>query len=374
MCASNGRAAARRCTTVSVLCAILFTACGLCLVATPHENAAEDVHRKGSSSSSSRGEYDGERRQDRTLHPFCGVEFAESYTVAIATTVPLERLPPMTQIGQLYVDSAADAVRVDQVYRGKRISFLVDNRRLRSFVFDAPSGTGAVQTEDGKDDADEDLRQRCHVFHLPHKVAPFCVPRRYIASSRESVVRGVPVTRLSGMERYDHTPLVEQSFYILNATDADAAAPMAIPWRIELSARSDLELSEIAGAPYDPPNWRFFGHPMLDELILSTGKGSHLQLWKAAYDLLTVDFYNYHPTKLNPDVFKVPPQCTAVLRKGTGTRSGAEEASASARHRPASWVVGEPPLELATMELFLLPWHVLQNASLGWNAAKKVDR
>ncbi|CBZ38055.1 hypothetical protein, conserved [Leishmania donovani] len=373
MYTANCCVAARRCSVVLVLCAVLFAACGLSLVAEPPKHTAEDMDSRGSSSS--RSECDGYRRQDHPLHPFCGVEFAESYTVAIATTMPLENLPPMTQIGQLYVDRVADAARVDQVYRGQRTSFLLDNRHLRGFFFfDTPSGAAAAQARNGKDGDDEGPRQRCHVFYLTHKVAPFCVPRRYTASSRESVVRGVPVTRFSGTERYDHTPLVEQSFYVLNATDAGAAVPRAIPWRLELSARSDLELSKITEASYEPPNWRFFGHPMFDELVLSTGQESHLQLWKAAYDLLTVDFYNYYPTKLRPDVFAVPPQCTAVLRKGTSTGSGAaEEASALARDRTASSALTEPLLELATIELFLLPWHVLQNASVGWHAAKKVD-
>lgn len=190
----------------------------------------------------------------------------------------LENIPPMTQIGQLYVDKAADAVRVDQVHHGQRTSFLLDNRHLRGFFFfDTPSGGDAAQAGDGKGGNDEGPRQRCHVFYLPHKVAPFCVPRRYTASPRESVVRGVPVTRFSGMERYDQTPLVEQSFYVRNPADADAAVSMAIPWRLELSARSDLEPSKITEASYEPPNWRFFSHPMFDELVLSTGHESHLQ-------------------------------------------------------------------------------------------------
>ncbi|CAG9582501.1 conserved hypothetical protein [Leishmania major strain Friedlin] len=134
----------------------------------------------------------------------------------------------MTHIGQLYVDRAADAARVDQVYRGQRTSLLLGNHHLRGFFFfDASSGAAAVQAGDGKDNDDEGPRQRCHVFYLSHKVAPFCVPRRYTASSRESVVHGVLVARFSGMERYDHTPLVEQSFYVLNSTDADADA--AVP-------------------------------------------------------------------------------------------------------------------------------------------------
>ncbi|KAG5492018.1 hypothetical protein GH5_00921 [Leishmania sp. Ghana 2012 LV757] len=373
MCARNLRAAARQWSFVMVLGTIFVAAYGLCLVADSRENAADDMAGRGSVTSES--EHGDHRYQGIPLHPFCGVEFSESYTVAIATTMPLEGCSPMTQVGQLYVDKAAGAARVDHVFRGQRTSFLVDNRHLRGFFFfDTPSGDDAERSRSGSDGNNEGPSQRCHVFYLPRKVMPFCVPRRYTASSRESVVRGVPVTRFSGMERYDHTPLVEQSFYVLNATDAVGATPIAIPWRLELRARSDLEPSTISGAPYKPPNWRLFGHPMFDELVLSPAQESRLQTWVPAYNLLTVDFYNYYPSTLKPDVFAVPPQCTAVLHKGTSTGGGApEEASASKRNETASSTVTEPLLELATIQLFLIQWHALQNTSAGWHVAKKGD-
>lgn len=43
MCAINCRVAAHRCSAVLVLCAILITVCGLCLVAEPPKHAAEDM-------------------------------------------------------------------------------------------------------------------------------------------------------------------------------------------------------------------------------------------------------------------------------------------------------------------------------------------
>ncbi|AIO01762.1 hypothetical protein LPMP_341350 [Leishmania panamensis] len=277
----------------------------------------------------------------------------------------------MTQIGQLYVDRAAGAVRLDQVYRAQRTTFLVDNRHLRGFFFfDTASGDGAPQDGNGNG-SDKGPSQRCHVFYLPHKVAPFCVPQRYTASSRKSMVRGVPVIRFSGMERYDHTPLLEQHFYVLNATYAASGAPMTIPWRLELSARSDLELSKITAVPYESPHWRFFGHPMFDELVLSPAQESQVQLWEPVYNLFTVDFYNYYPTTLTLDVFAVPPQCTAVLVKSTSTgNSVAEEASALTRGRTT--LAATEPLELVTAQLFFLQWHVLHNASAGLHVAKKI--
>ncbi|KAG5492561.1 hypothetical protein JKF63_01139 [Porcisia hertigi] len=383
MCAPNGCAAVRKCSTAFLFCIIFLITYGLCLAAGSHQHAAEDLHSKGSDSSESRrDDYGG---HDHPPHPFCGIEFAESYTVSIATTVPLKGSPPITQIGQLYVDKAAGAVRVDQTYRGQRTSFLVDNRHLRAFFFfdaaadDDDDAARAVNSHGGgrcdvnKDSDDRDPSQRCHVFYLPAKVAPFCVPWRYTASSRESVIRGVPVTRFSGVERYDHTPLVEQSLYVLNVTDA--ATPMIIPWRLEMSARADLEREKIFSAPYNGlPNWRLFGHPMFDELILSPAQESQLQFWEPVYDLLTVDFYNYYSTPLKSSVFAVPPHCTAVLRRGTSTSSGdAQSTSASAHDSPTPSTATGRLLELAMIQRFLIQWHVLQNTSVGLHVAKEVE-
>lgn len=326
----------------------------------------------------------GEDGEQAPQSAFCSFEFAPSYTVVMATTLPLPDRAPVTQVGQLYVDRVADAARVDHTYRGQRTSFLIDNHHLRAFLFyneeDAEAG-GVVQ--------------RCHVFYLPHKVAPLCVPRGYVVSrpsaaaaagsatatgrGGDSVVRGVPVTRFTAMDRYANTPLVEQNFYVLNVTDSTvgaAAKPSmtTIPWRLELRARPDLERTSINDVPHDPPNWRLFGHPMFDELALSPAQESQLQHWVPAYDVLTVDFYDFFPTRLSPGLFDVPPQCTAVLRKTASSSTGDGAGGTSARWggrggRDESAAAAEPVLELATIQRFLLQWHTLHNASLGWPSA-----
>ncbi|KAK7196871.1 hypothetical protein NESM_000628300 [Novymonas esmeraldas] len=329
----GGAAVVRTCAAALVLCLALLAMDGHCLTA-----------RRG-----------GGRGAPR--HALCAVEFADSYSVSIATTQPVNGRAPMTQVGQLYVDEAAGGVRIEHVYQGRRTSFLVDNHRLRAFFF--------FTEESGDDDeaVDSAPRQRCHVFHLPRRVAPFCVPRHYIRSPSESVVRGVAVARFTSVGRLERTPLVEQSFYVLTPSSSSSSALSSsavppTPWRLELRARPDLETRTLADLPHTPPNWRFFGHPMFDEVALSPAQETHLQTWEPAYDMLTLDFYDYYPTALAPEVFAVPPQCTAVLQADvrTGAGSGGEDGGDSA--------MAEPLLELANIHRFLVQWHALQNTSL----------
>ncbi|KPI86185.1 hypothetical protein ABL78_4738 [Leptomonas seymouri] len=304
--------------------------------------------------------------------PFCKVEFASSYFASIATTMPIADHPPLAQTGHLYVDRAAGLVRIDQFFRNQRATFLLDNRRLRGFLFfgerDFQRKTAATEAPEGDEDKGDGERRSCHVFYLSRKVAPFCVPQSYTVESLPSMVRGVATTRFTGMEGYPDMPLVEQYLYVVNSSasvNADvnaSAAPPSLsfaPWRLEYRARPDLEPQKIAGAPYTVPNWRFFGHPMFDELVLSSAQETPLQLWQPTVDLLTIDFYDYYPLEHQEDTFAVPPECTAIFK---GTASSGNETQRRG-HDAHTQNQASPQLQLATIQRFLLQWHLLQDVS-----------
>ncbi|KPA86064.1 putative mitochondrial hypothetical protein [Leptomonas pyrrhocoris] len=333
-----------------LLIALLLLCIGCCLASSRQPHADDDAG---------------------ATHPFCKAEFASSYFASIATTMPMADNSPVAQTGHLYVDQAAGAVRIDQFFRNHRTTFLLDNQRLRGFLFFGErdfqrTATTPVDDASRADDGDEgdEVRHHCHVFYLPSRVAPFCVPQSYTVDSRPSLVRGVAASRFTGMEGYPDLPLVEQSLYVINSSasinpDADvcdAPPPVSfIPWRLECRARPDLEPHKIAGAPYTAPNWRLFGHPMFDELVLSAAQETQLQFWQPTVDLLTMDFYDYYPTEHEADTFAVPPQCTAVLRHDTAS---GDDTTGRRAHDAA------PQLQLATLQRFLLQWNLLRNVSV----------
>lgn len=333
---------------------------------------------------------DEEQEQHSAL---CRVEFGNSYFASIATTMPIADHAPLAQTGHLYVDAAAGAMRIDQFFRNHRTTLLLDNRRLRGFLFfgerdfqkTVTTGTGvstSIQGESTKNDEDDGdntdgVRHHCHVFYLPRKVAPFCVPRSYTVDSKPALIRGVATTHFRGIEGFPDMPLVEQSLYVINSStlmsaaggdEADTPSLSFTPWRLEYCARPDLEPHKIAAAPYTLPNWRFFGHPMFDELTLSPTQANHLQLWQPMVDLLTIDFYDVYRTELDAEVFAVPPQCTAVLRHDDATGSKARDHRTSNNNSTGDGDgdahgqgAATPRLQLAMLQRFLLQWHLLQN-------------
>jgi hypothetical protein len=95
-------------------------------------------------------------------------------------------------------------------------------------------------------------------------------------------------------------------------------------------------------------------------------------LWQPAVDLMTVDFYDYYSTEHDDGVFAVPPQCTAVLRRDTaGSSKNNSTADAEFDGGDASELrKGEPRLQLANIQRFLLQWYLLNNMTPATSAGE----
>lgn len=288
-----------------------------------------------------------------SLHPnrSCQIAFARTFYASVGTTVTLPGQPPATQSGRLYINQDADLSRWDQFYRGRQATFIVDSRKLRAYFFEDNPSSDAVDST------------TCSVFFLKRRLLPLCVLSSYQQDTTLHPIRGVPVTRFHGVERYNDLPMVEQSFFVFNRstyTDvlgtAGAGAAGAeenfIPWRIQTEARTDLEYARVAAAPSTLPNWRLFGQPMFDELALPFDWSTGVQPWTSASTILTIDFYDYYPMPLSDALFEVPASC---LHAPSGDSQDAPYT--------ASFDGDASVLELMAAHRYLVEWILLQNAS-----------
>mmetsp|Transcript_26920 Transcript_26920/g.31088 ORF Transcript_26920/g.31088 Transcript_26920/m.31088 type:complete len:328 (-) Transcript_26920:148-1131(-) len=232
-------------------------------------------------------------------------QLPDQFYATTGTTIPFTTMEPVSQSGAMYVDAPKRKMRVDTFWQGDSRSIVVDGDAGRCFVLESRNG-GA-----------------CRVLPMTFSHdTPFfhAIPDTFISDSEKVRVRGVPVTRYSGVEQGEY--LQEVSFYVRNtsipvnvvndshldgSTDTLFHDVMEL-WRIE-TRRSHRR--EITPPPYPDdamPNWRFFGQPLnelvaLDEVHTTALEGIDMDV------PVTVDFFNFVARAPDASVFQMPSHC-----------------------------------------------------------------
>lgn len=224
------------------------------------------------------------------------VTLPQQFYASVGTTIPFTAIEPVAQTGSMYVDAIRRKFRVDTFWMDTSRSIVVDLEQGHCFVLQ---------------------NHQCRMIKIDNNDRSFSfgVPKGFAVHPERYLVRGVPVTKYSGVEAGDY--LMQVDYYMRNMSFVDPrivpeheadpipVAQVPILWRIE-TRRSRRK--EIGAAPIQPPNWRFFGHPM-DELVVPEEPFS-TSLESISADVpVTVDFFNFVPMQPDPNVFTIPSTC-----------------------------------------------------------------
>ncbi|RNF14188.1 uncharacterized protein Tco025E_05939 [Trypanosoma conorhini] len=240
------------------------------------------------------------------------VPFPPSFVVTTGTTIPFLFSTPVAQSGAIYVSNQTRQLRIDNFFLGNQYSFVVDAARRRGFLLEIYAPGSYAASYEGKSSF-------CRTFKMAGGVASFGVPDEFLKHAEPSLVRGVEVARYTGYDRDSTGPLQQVDYYIRNMSfklpgEGKAGVEefvFTIPWRVQ-TQRQQQALKELTGAPATLPNWRYFGGPFFDELVMPEEPfDTHLR--RLMEDtVVTVDFYNFVPIAPDPSVFTVPSDCQEV--------------------------------------------------------------
>lgn len=269
--------------------------------------------------------------------PPSNINFPPQFYVTTGTTIPFIGSDPVAQSGAIYYDEINQRVRVDNFWLGNQRSFVVDLGKERGYVL---------------------TNGQCSVLKLTGGLKRYGVPDGAIRSLDPVAVRGVPVLHYTAVEKEETIQLVD--FFVrpmnlsfvydpedLATEDVEEGDEKEMAERKAAAAASDAKMREDEGAFFVPwqikskrlrqrtiapsgftstnplPNWRFFGEPM-DELISADdaaeefGNGPTIDgkyvprgaVEKLVEDVtVTVDFFNFVPSKPSPSIFAMPTLC-----------------------------------------------------------------
>lgn len=218
------------------------------------------------------------------------LQFPEQFFVSTGTTIPFKEVDPVAQSGNIYFDVPNSRMRIDNYWLGMTRSFIADMSKRKGYVIN-----------DGV----------CNTVALTGRLLRAGIPMSFMRDPELNVVRGVPVRHYAGMQSGDTLQHVDYFVKQLNITalneegGEDVVATVTFPWRV-LSRRTARK--EISPPPADMPNWRFFGEPMMDELVAYDEPSKALERFSADVEV-TVDFYNFVPIAPDPSLFTPPATC-----------------------------------------------------------------
>ncbi|RNF01721.1 hypothetical protein TraAM80_06905 [Trypanosoma rangeli] len=247
------------------------------------------------------------------------VPFPPSFFVTTGTTIPFLFSAPVAQSGAIYVSNRTRQLRIDNFFLGSQYSFIVDGARRRGYLLEnyAPGSYGASREGKGS---------FCRTFKMTGDVASFGVPDEFLKHTEPSLVRGVEVLRYTGYDRDSTGPLQQVDYYVRNMSfklpgerkGSVEEFVFSIPWRVQ-TRRQQQALKELTDAPITVPNWRYFGGPFFDELVMPD-EPYYTHLQRLMEDtVVTVDFYNFVPIAPDPSVFIVPSDCEKTDAEAEGS-------------------------------------------------------
>ncbi|KAH9601762.1 hypothetical protein LSM04_007168 [Trypanosoma melophagium] len=245
------------------------------------------------------------------------VPFPPSFYVTIGTTIPFPSSTPVAQSGSIYVSNRTKQLRIDNFFLGSQYSFIADGIQRRGYVIEnhAPGSFG--EQNEGK-------RSFCRTFKMAGDVSTFGVPDEFVRHAEVNLVRGVEVVGYTGYDRDSTGPLQQVDYYVRNVTfrlpgnvkGTSKEVVFTIPWRVQ-TRRQQNALKELTDSPVTVPNWRYFGGPFFDEVVMPD-KPFTTELQRLMGDTtVTVDFYNFVPITPDPSVFSVPSDCEEAAAEPT---------------------------------------------------------
>lgn len=221
----------------------------------------------------------GVMADDTTKRP----TFPRQFFVSLGVTIPIPGVEPVAQSGQMYYDADAGRMRMDIFWLGNSRSFIADTRRRRGYL------------------VSNDV---CITSRLNGDLQPFAVPTHTALDADTHSVRGVPVFHYEGADGHNAIDFfVRQANFSTGSDDADATFWM--PWRL---VTRRLVRPELSPPSKQYPNWRYFGAPLMDEVVRYAGHSTALTRVVESV-VVTTDFYNFVALRPDASIFTPPSHC-----------------------------------------------------------------
>ncbi|ORC92274.1 uncharacterized protein TM35_000044880 [Trypanosoma theileri] len=245
------------------------------------------------------------------------VPFPPNFYVTIGTTIPFPLSTPVAQSGAIYLSNQTRQLRIDNFFLGSQYSFIADGIRRRGYILETHAPGSFGEQNEGK-------RSFCRTFEMAGDVSTFGVPEGFVKHAEKNLVRGVEVVGYTGYDRDSSGPMQQVEYYVRNVTfrlpgrvkGTTEDVVFTIPWRIQ-TRRQQQALKELTDSPVTVPNWRYFGGPFFDEVVMPDEPFTN-ELERLMGDTtVTVDFYNFVPIVPDPSVFSVPSDCEEAVAEPT---------------------------------------------------------